>query len=358
MKVAIMGAGLSGLACSIILERNGITPTIFEKRSQVGDRFVNGEVIMEILNRPIEDSLAYLSEKFQIYLQPVANITDIYIHSENHTASINGHLGYITIRGRHENSLEVQLHRQLRSHIIFNSEDSYEDLLKEYTHVVLATGDADYCKKLQGFDEALTVRLKGATVLGSFEPRAIHTWLDNTLAPNGYCYLIPFSREEANIVIAYPNYPENEEKSENQYWDKFYARIKKQFNADFKIKDSFNVTQYIVGRAARPRIGNTLFVGNCLCSVMPFLGFGQFTSILTGIEAAEELLGKISFKDSAGHHFKSFEESLVLRRAMEKLDNKGFDTFVKLLENHRGDYLFNSKINFLSLASKALTPFF
>jgi len=358
MKVAIMGAGLSGLACAIILERNGLTPTIYEKRSQVGDRFIYGEIMMEILNKPVVDSLAYLSEKFQIYLQPAANIKEIYIHSKNNTAAINGHLGYITIRGRHENSMEAQLHRQLHSPIIFNSDINYEDLIKEYTHVVLATGDAAYSKKLQDFDEAFTVRLKGATILGDFEPRRVHAWLDNTLAPKGYCYLIPYSREEANIVIAYPNYPENEEKSEDEYWNKFYDRIRGQFNADFKIRDSFNITQYIIGKAARPRIGNTFFAGNCLCAIMPFLGFGQFTSILTGIEVAQDLLGKISIEDSASHHFKSFEESLVLRRAMEKLDNKGLDTFVKLLENHRGNYLFNSKINLLSLAGRALTPFF
>ncbi len=34
MNVAIMGAGLSGLACAITLEKMGVTPTIFEKRSQ------------------------------------------------------------------------------------------------------------------------------------------------------------------------------------------------------------------------------------------------------------------------------------------------------------------------------------
>lgn len=31
MNVAIMGAGLSGLSCAIMLEKNGIEPYIFEK---------------------------------------------------------------------------------------------------------------------------------------------------------------------------------------------------------------------------------------------------------------------------------------------------------------------------------------
>ncbi len=357
MKVAIMGAGLSGLSCGIILEREGIIPTIYEKRSRVGDRFIYGEIMMEVLNRPIEDSLAYLSEKHQIYLQPVSNIKELHVHSENNSAVIEGHIGYITVRGRHQHSLEAQLERQLNTKVIFNSELSYEDLLKEYTHIVIATGDGEYTKGLQRFDEALTVRLKGATVLGNFDIRAVHAWLDNTLAPKGYCYLIPFTEKEANIVVAYPNYPENQEPSEDVYWQRFYDRIRDQLDADLEIRDSFNITNYVIGKASRPRIGNTLFVGNCLCSVMPFLGFGQFTSILTGIEAAHDLLGKLSISDTADHYFKSFDQSLTLRKSMEKMDNGDFDTLVGLLSKHRGDFVFNSRINFMALAGKVLKPF-
>jgi thioredoxin reductase len=35
MKVAIMGAGLYGLSCAIALEKNSISPFIFERRSSV-----------------------------------------------------------------------------------------------------------------------------------------------------------------------------------------------------------------------------------------------------------------------------------------------------------------------------------
>jgi flavin-dependent dehydrogenase len=48
MNIAIMGAGLSGLACAITLEKHGITPEIYESRSRVGDRFVNWEVLLSI----------------------------------------------------------------------------------------------------------------------------------------------------------------------------------------------------------------------------------------------------------------------------------------------------------------------
>lgn len=36
MKVAIIGAGLSGMACTIELERSGIIPDLFERDSNIG----------------------------------------------------------------------------------------------------------------------------------------------------------------------------------------------------------------------------------------------------------------------------------------------------------------------------------
>ena len=77
LDIAIMGAGLSGLACAITLEKNGITPTIYEKRDQVGDRFVNGEVLLSVFTRPVHDCIASLSEQYGIYLSPTSNIQKI-----------------------------------------------------------------------------------------------------------------------------------------------------------------------------------------------------------------------------------------------------------------------------------------
>lgn len=71
IKIAIMGAGLSGLTCAITLERHGISPVIFEHKKTVGDRFVNGEILLSLLNRPVFDSLAYFSEQYGIFYIPL-----------------------------------------------------------------------------------------------------------------------------------------------------------------------------------------------------------------------------------------------------------------------------------------------
>lgn len=82
MEVAIMGAGMSGLSCALTLEKYGITPTIFEKRSSVGDKFVNAEAMFSILNRPSNDWISYIAEKYNINLIPISEIEKLFVHSK------------------------------------------------------------------------------------------------------------------------------------------------------------------------------------------------------------------------------------------------------------------------------------
>ncbi|HRS22041.1 MAG TPA: NAD(P)-binding protein, partial [Clostridia bacterium] len=64
MKVAIMGAGLSGLSCAKYLEDHNIEPVIFEKRERVGERFPNMEAIIQMVHRPLKDPLIYINKKY------------------------------------------------------------------------------------------------------------------------------------------------------------------------------------------------------------------------------------------------------------------------------------------------------
>ncbi|ODA40311.1 NAD(P)-binding protein [Desulfosporosinus sp. BG] len=359
MNVAIMGAGLSGLACAITLEKYGVSPTIFEKRSRVGDRFVNGEVLMSIFNRPITDDYAYLSESHGIFLQPLANISKMDFFSENCQASVSGHLGFINSRGREDESFESQLSRQVKSEIIFNSIYTYEELLQDFTHIIMATGDAAYALKIQNFQAELTVTLKGATVEGNFDRYHAATWLDNNLAPKGYGFLLPYSEKEATLTIGYPDYPENQSLNVKPLWDRFYTKACKDLDQNLKITDQFEVNNYIMGLCEHPRLGNTFFTGNCFGAMMPAFGFGQFSSILTGVFAASDLCGKGKYEELVKPLRQSYQNSLVLRHAMEQLDNHKLDNLVTFLNNKLSNHLLtNQKLNPLKILSYILRPFF
>jgi flavin-dependent dehydrogenase len=289
MEVAIMGAGIAGLSCAITLERHGITPTIFEKRSRIGDRFINAEAMLSILNRPVKDALPYLAENYHINLKPIDKIDKLFIHSKNQVSSINGKTGYTNIRGRHENSYESQLGKQVKSNINFNSNHEYEELCKNFEYVVLATGDGEYASHLGNYKCDLTCTIKGATIEGEFIKSNSHVWFNYEILPKGYAWLLPFSEKEANLVIAYPDYPDNIKLDINDMWEKFYNLASKDLEQSFKITDNFEITRYMVGICNKPKIDNTYFVGNYFGTISPGLGFGQYTSILTGVYSAYDI---------------------------------------------------------------------
>ncbi|WP_218971032.1 NAD(P)/FAD-dependent oxidoreductase [Alkalihalobacterium bogoriense] len=356
MEVAIMGAGLSGLSCAIILEKNGITPTIFEHRKEVGDRFINGEAILPLLDPPIDDAIQFLSEQYGIFLKPVNNIQRLTFVSENEETTVRGHLGFINTRGRHKLSFEKQLMSQLQVDIVFNSKKTYEDLLHEYSHVVLATGDASFSEDISIFQKDLTTTVKGATIEGSFDPRHVYLWLNNTFAPKGYSYLLPFSKQEASIAIAFPEY---EPQQADLLWDAFIKEVSHSLQQQIQITDQFQVSNYIVGLNKYPRIGNTFFTGNCMGSIQPFMGFGQLFAFLTGIYAAEAILGQGSYEAKTKSLIRNYKDSLTLRRLLESCDNQKFNLLVKSLNTETGKEAIRAKNHqYLTTISSLLKPFF
>lgn len=357
MKVAIMGAGISGLACAITLEQHGIEPVIFESRSMIGDRFVNAEVLLSMFTRPVNDSIAYLSEQFGIFLHPAAGISKFTFYSKHEQAILEGQLGFTNVRGRQKNSFEAQLGRQVKSKIHYKSEKTYEELLADYTHVVMATGDSDYAKKTGNFREDLTVSVKGATVEGQFDPYEVKAWLDYELAPFGYGYLIPFSEKEANLVIAIPDIPEINTGIET-LWDRYYLKVQAELGQALPVTDQFQITGYPLGVCHSGRIGNTFYVGNCFGAMMPFMGFGQHASWMTGIYAAQDLCGLGNYEELTKPIRKSYENSLVLRRTMEHLSNETLDLIIRNLDSYLGKKLLTSTtLNPLKIASYLLRPY-
>ncbi len=357
MKVAIMGAGLSGLACAITLEKNGIIPTIFEKRSRVGDRFVNCEIFLSILNKPAPDAIAYIGDQYNIYLHPISHIHTLVLYSERQKAEIRGHLGFCNLRGRDRNSFENQLARQVQSKIIYNSEYTYEQLLQDFTHVVMAPGDADYADRLGNFRLDYASTLVGYNVSGNFNRNTVRVWMDNHIIPDGYGYLVPVSEKEANIVIWYPKYPERQNLNYQTSLENLMKTVGAELQQSFTVLEHFEINNYQIGICRYPRIGNTYFTGNCFGSITPYLGFGQFVSILTGIYSALDICGTHQYPELTKPLRRNYENSLVLRRAWEGFSNRQFDWMVKFFSTSLGNRLFNTEhFDVVKLASFLARP--
>lgn len=67
MKIAIIGAGLSGLACAAECERLGVIPHVFEKDDTVGWPWVTVSVWPELVYRAYGDPLEHLKETYGIF---------------------------------------------------------------------------------------------------------------------------------------------------------------------------------------------------------------------------------------------------------------------------------------------------
>ncbi|MBS4539172.1 NAD(P)/FAD-dependent oxidoreductase [Clostridium sp. D2Q-11] len=355
MDVGIIGAGLSGLCCAITLEKHGINPIVYESREEVCDRFINCEIFMHVQTHPIKDVFKFFSEELDIFLQPISKLDELVIHSPNNKSKLTGDIGFSSVRGRHNLALSKQLEKQYKGKIIFNSKYSYEEIQERHTHIIVAPGDGKYSEKLNNYTTDLTVSLKGAIVEGNFNKNTTVAWLNNDFAPKGYGYFIPLSDDKANIVLAYPEYDENKELNMDELWNVFIKRARKDLNQSLKKIDGFQIRNYYLGKCIKPRVGNTFFVGNCF-GIMPFLGFGQFTSILTGVYAAYDILGIGNYEKLVKDLEKSYKNSLVLRRGLEKLDNKKLDTLVNSIDGKVGKIIFNNKIDYLSVFSNILKP--
>jgi len=356
MKVAIMGAGLSGLSCAVVLERLGIRPTIFESRSRVGDRFINGEAILTALHNPIPDGLEYFKDHLGIALKPISNIKKIDLFSRSKHAVLTGELGISNIRGRHRDSFESQLASQIKSDIVFDSKYTYGQLKEEFSHVVIATGDAAYASQMGNYDVDLTVSLKGVTVEGSFDVDNVVIWLNNSFAPRGYGYLIPYSQREASLAIGFPDYPKNNAKDIDCLWNAFFNQACIDLKQSLKITDSFQIRNYILGLCKQVKIDNTYFVGNCMGSIMPAFGFGQFDAVLTGAYCAYDI-GKINSYEMLTKVIREgYNNSLVLRRAVEKMDDNKLDLLLEVVNTKLANRALNSRVDVIKIVSQILKP--
>ncbi len=349
-RIAIIGAGLSGLACAFELEKQGITADIYEHRNEVEGRFINLEGMLDILYRPIVDSFGYLSDKYGLFLKPHNPIKRLKVSSENSTASVQGHMGYITIRGRHTHSLSKQLAEKLDSPIFFNSSKNYKELAYSYDIVVMATGDGRDTRELQKFSADASVKLLGMTITGSFDPYMVSGFLDNRLAPKGYVYQMAFDEETANLVIATP--------VNDADMQALKSRLLNHINFSGQIKDEFQITDYLIGRPDVNRLANTYFIGNCGGFIMPFLGFGQFGAILSGLQAGKAIAHNLDLEKEHGVYKNSYVYSLNLRRMLEHMENDDLDRIVGIMNSPLGKKaLTESRYNVLKLGGRLAKPY-
>lgn len=325
LRVAIMGAGLAGLACAHQLERYGFKPDIFEKRHRVGERFPNMEVILQLVHRPMVDPLAKLSRRWSLNLRPAAVLHTLDIITPEAGAHIEGTLGQTTIRGHDERSLECQLAASIHSEIRFNADLPWRQLAEEYDYLVVATGDPTISRDLGVWITDLEVFVKGGIVKGRFNPGTIKVWIDTRLAGRGYVYFTAFDEHNANLALAAtPSGPE----AVDRLWNRVVAVTGLE-----PVPDSiYKLEEFKLGRCSSREVGNVILAGNAGGFIDPFLGFGQVPSLISGLQAAEAIALGRSYTDLTAGQIRHYHRCLAIRQAVDTLTNEDFSRLVWLLD--------------------------
>lgn len=321
MKIAIIGAGVAGLACAHELEKHGINPVIYERNSFIGGNISHVSSFLEITHRPIKDALKYIYEKFDIDIKPLNTINTLVHYSPNKTAEMKGNLGYFVLRGNHSNDLCNQIYSKLKNTgVLFNQNVNFDTLAGQYDYIIVANGDTSMTSELGCWQKWFKGYERGGTVSGSFDPHTLTMWINKDYCKSGYAYFAPYDSSKGFITLVVSDV---NEKEIEHYWEAFlYAEnIKYTFTEEFKV-------EHIGGYAYPHKKDNIFFIGNAGGAVDPFLGFGQFNSIVMGVMAARSIIHGKDYEDLIKRIVKRNVQMYQFRKSFNALTNKGYDNLI------------------------------
>ncbi len=323
MKVAIIGAGLSGLSCAIELERHKIKPVIFEKRAHVGEALSYSIILPRIINRPITDPLKYLKKEYALELIPHNHLKKMIMRSPSKRAVQRGSQGYIFRRGYPGNSMEMQLLNYVDSPVTFNSYVEAEEIKNEFDYVIVADANSATAKRFGLWTDTFNAQVRVATILGSFKSNQISMWADTSYSKNGFCYLIPSSTKEASLVQIVNGITTYEL---DHYWKKFL------FTEDIQyyISDTAD-TEHDSGFVQPRRIDNILFVGNSAGLTDNLIGCGALNAIESGMLAARSIAFSKDYTVLTEPIFRDIEKLHEFRKAINTMGNREMDCLINAL---------------------------
>lgn len=321
MKVAIIGGGLSGLSCAHELERHGISPVIFHRNGYIGDQYSHISVLLEIQHRPIKDAIKYIKKNFDISITPVNTVNTLTHYSPNRKTVIKGNFGFFLKRGRDKDSLPMQLFSHLKtSKINFNTYGDIDPLAKEFDYVVVANGNTVFTNQLGCWYPTIKTYIRGAVLLGDFDPNNLIMWINKDYCKNGYAYLSPFNSKKASVILVVTDV---NEKEIDHYWKAFLDYE----NINYTIVEEFKQA-HDTGFAYPHKVDNIYFVGNAGGAIDPFLGFGQLNSIEMGVMAARSIANGDDYERLLKHVTKHNQQLYQMRKAFNTADNDTYDSLL------------------------------
>lgn len=326
MQVAIIGAGTSGLACAIELERHGINPVIFERNGFIGEYQPHVSAFLGLVTRPVSDPVRYINQELGIQLKPLNPFRTVIHYSPNNRLISSGNLGHFMIRGKEENAIQGQLYKQIKSRVQFNCYVQPEELERDFDYIVVADGHWAIPARYGIWQEAMRTWLKGAIFEGDFKEDTLLMWLDNELTRGVYIYCAPYSRHKAVIAHVVQNIRQEEL---NDYWHRFLSS--RDILKKYDMVESWELPHQ-AGFVTTNRVGKVYFVGAAGGGVEPFLGFGQFNAIVSGVMVARSIAQGADINLLLTDLRKKSRELNTLRPLLNTATNRDLDQLMAIMK--------------------------
>lgn len=349
MNIAILGAGIAGLACAHELERYDVKPVIFEDLDFIGDREAHVTAILQMADRPIRDSLAFFKQTLHLDIKPLNTIRKLtHFAPSTHSVIKGSNLGYFFKRSKERDSVKGQLLDALRqTTVILGQKPGYKELIERYDYVVIANGRHEITRELGCWNEVISGWLKGADVEGEFDPHELMMWINRRCLKNGYAYLCPYDSNKAALAAFVPFSTQDQI---DYYWNQFLSVEK----IKFKVLNEYKV-QHIAGFADPHHFGKVYFAGNAGGAIDSFLGFGQLNSASMGVLAARSIIEGYDYEKLIKDVIQKNRSLYEFRKFFDTLYNRHFDFLIKLIAlpgiRHIGYF---SPLNIIKLGGKLL----
>ena len=353
MKVAIIGAGLSGLTCALELEKKGIIPDVFEKDNNVGWAWSEVAYWPNLIYNDIGDPRDYLKEKYEVDIKPITQCHTNILKSYNQKITIKGNLGSFMPRGKGNESIENQLILQFRKVAIqYNSPVDYKELSKKYDWVVIATGRDTEARELNVWEEEGTIRIIQAVAIGNFDPDASTLYFNTEYAGTGHARLTPFNSVQAILslyVIGLNDY------DTETLFKKF---IQAEGLSNLELLYTITLPLYHNGKVKKAKIGNILLTGKSAGLVESLIGTGGVEALASGVMAGRTIADNQDYEEAIKPLQTHIENISAYRKVLDTYENEDFDKLLSFLGTPGiKQLMYNTKIPFAEIAGKLLKKF-
>jgi len=342
LRVAIIGAGPCGLACALELEQRNIYPDLYEQSYRVGYNVPMVQALLRVLDRQGYRHLRHIFTKLGFNFKPLANLHTLTIRTSRRSYELRGDLGILLERGQGEKALEVQLSKQLRSAVKFGTSAGYNSLAGAYDYVVVCDGNSNTAVELKIVEKTYSAWLKGAVLLGDYDPGTATLFFNTCCAGRGHACLLPFSRERAMLLLLVTGASRDEMED---YWKDFLYRTK----LEPEIVQAFEI-QHLGLLLSKQRVGNILLAGNSGGFSDSLLGLDSLSGMASGALAGIAIAENMDYDRLVEPIVSRMRRLAAFRDILDTLDSSGIDRLIRVatLPGIK-QVLSNSNIDILSL---------